>query len=270
MSLLLLPKEYADGQVLHKTALDAIVNALLAFFNTQKLGGDNVQTGGIAQSNLSLSAQTLPIGSITEYPLYAFPNTQWVGCYGQALSTSAYPALFAICGYTYGGSGSSFNVPDMRGRVVAGLAATSSQLTIVASNMLGASGGNELLSDHTHGTSVVASNTTGSTHTHTLTDTTHGHGIQEFVEDIGSPIGSGDSLAHGTVPPVIVPAPIPTTGSGFSNVTGTIIAAEANFGQTAITPHNHTITNAPSDATGLGTTGAVQPTVVSDFYIRVL
>ncbi len=36
-------------------------------------------------------------------------------CHGQSVSTTAYPALFTAIGYTYGGSGDKFNVPDLRG-----------------------------------------------------------------------------------------------------------------------------------------------------------
>lgn len=45
----------------------------------------------------------------------------WLLCYGQSISVTAYPILFAIIGYIYGGGGGSFNVPDLRGRTVAGL-----------------------------------------------------------------------------------------------------------------------------------------------------
>lgn len=45
----------------------------------------------------------------------------WVLAYGQSLSKTTYPDLFAAIGYTFGGSGDNFNVPDMRGRTAAGL-----------------------------------------------------------------------------------------------------------------------------------------------------
>jgi len=47
----------------------------------------------------------------------------WLLCYGQAISRTTYATLFAIIGTTYGsGDGSTtFNVPDLRGRTVAGL-----------------------------------------------------------------------------------------------------------------------------------------------------
>lgn len=41
---------------------------------------------------------------------------KWLFCRGQSLSTSDYPDLFAVIGYTYGGSGSSFLLPNLSGR----------------------------------------------------------------------------------------------------------------------------------------------------------
>ena len=46
--------------------------------------------------------------------------TGWLLCYGQGLNTTTYADLFAVIGYTYGGSGSTFNLPDLRGRVPLG------------------------------------------------------------------------------------------------------------------------------------------------------
>ena len=38
-------------------------------------------------------------------------------CNGQSIDTTTYANLFAVIGYTYGGSGASFNVPDLTDRV---------------------------------------------------------------------------------------------------------------------------------------------------------
>jgi len=38
-------------------------------------------------------------------------------CNGQSVSTSTYANLFAVIGYTYGGSGASFNIPNLTDRV---------------------------------------------------------------------------------------------------------------------------------------------------------
>jgi hypothetical protein len=44
----------------------------------------------------------------------------WLACDGQALATADYPALFGLIGYTYGGSGANFNVPDYNTAAPAG------------------------------------------------------------------------------------------------------------------------------------------------------
>ena len=48
--------------------------------------------------------------------------TGWLLCYGQAISRTTYSDLYAVVGTTYGaGDGATtFNLPDLRGRVVAG------------------------------------------------------------------------------------------------------------------------------------------------------
>src|SRR5690606_9327728 len=50
--------------------------------------------------------------------------TNWLECNGQAVSRTTYADLFAIIGSTHGaGDGATtFNVPDLRGRVIVGLA----------------------------------------------------------------------------------------------------------------------------------------------------
>lgn len=41
-------------------------------------------------------------------------------CYGQSLAVATYADLFAVLQYAYGGSGANFNLPDCRGRTLAG------------------------------------------------------------------------------------------------------------------------------------------------------
>lgn len=40
----------------------------------------------------------------------------WLLCDGTSVATATYPDLFAEIGYTFGGAGASFNLPDFRGR----------------------------------------------------------------------------------------------------------------------------------------------------------
>jgi len=48
-------------------------------------------------------------------------------CDGTSYSTTTYAALFAVIGYTYGGSGASFLVPDLRDRTIVGVSSANSK-----------------------------------------------------------------------------------------------------------------------------------------------
>ena len=99
----------------------------------------------------------------------------WLICDGSGVSTTTYADLFAVIGYTYGGSGSLFALPDLRGRVPVGLdnmgGTDAGRLSVV--NTLGGSGGVQTVTldgtqipSHVHGATGLTIGTTGSTHTH--------------------------------------------------------------------------------------------------------
>lgn len=102
-----------------------------------------------------------PVGSLQAYAGASAPSG-WLLCDGTSYSTTLWPELFNVLEYTYGGSGSSFNVPDLRGRVPMG-AGTGAQNggtgtgaisggTSLTARTRGAFGGDERLQDHTHNT----------------------------------------------------------------------------------------------------------------------
>lgn len=107
---------------------------------------------------------------------------KWALCYGQAVSRTTYADLFAVIGTSWGaGDGSTtFNLPDLRGRLVAGLdnmgGVAASRITAGVSGVpgttLGGSGGDQrsqtdtltaisVVTDpgHTHTVSLNISNT---------------------------------------------------------------------------------------------------------------
>lgn len=73
-------------------------------------------------SGIGSTVGALPAGSVIPFAGSSAP-ANWLLCAGQAVSRTDYGALFAVIGTTYGsGDGSTtFNVPDLRGRVVAGI-----------------------------------------------------------------------------------------------------------------------------------------------------
>jgi microcystin-dependent protein len=80
-----------------------------------------------------------PTGSLQMFAGAAAP-VGWVVCDGGTLSRTANAALFAVIGTTYGaGDGSTtFNVPDLRDRVVMGASATRTRGTAGGSNQIAA------------------------------------------------------------------------------------------------------------------------------------
>jgi microcystin-dependent protein len=124
---------------------------LLGKILTVLLGGSVVIGGGIAPyafvSNM--------VGTVLDYAGDEAPPG-FLLCHGQLISRANYGALFAKIGTTFGaGDGTSFGLPDLRGRVVAGKdnmgGASADRLTNasgagVNGDALGAAGGSESLS----------------------------------------------------------------------------------------------------------------------------
>ena len=91
----------------------------------------------------------IPIGGSMDYWGPTVPNSNFAFPMGQAISRTSYVALFAIVGTTYGaGDGSTtFNLPDVTGRVTAMKEAAATRLTATYfggnSTVLGVTGGGE-------------------------------------------------------------------------------------------------------------------------------
>jgi len=85
----------------------------------------------------------------------ASPPSGWLTCDGTSKSTSTYSTLHTAIGYAFGGSGSNFNVPDMRDKFVIGAGSTYN---------VAATGGSAdaVIPTHTH----TASSASNGSHTH--------------------------------------------------------------------------------------------------------
>ena len=83
-----------------------------------------VESARITQNELDIAdlatiGGDFPAGIINMYGGQTPPGG-WLFCDGSSKSTATYADLFAAIGYGFGGSGSAFNVPDMRTRVPVG------------------------------------------------------------------------------------------------------------------------------------------------------
>jgi hypothetical protein len=82
-----------------------------------------IQDGAVTAAKLDSAAVSvlMPTGSLMPYAGASAP-TGYLLCDGAAISRTTFSALFALVGTTYGaGDGSTtFNIPDLRGRVIAG------------------------------------------------------------------------------------------------------------------------------------------------------
>ena len=81
--------------------------------------GNTSQWIELLSSAVPNTAETMPVASIIQTARITAP-TGWLLCQGQSLLVANYPALHSAIGYTYGGSGSNFLLPDLRGRVPVG------------------------------------------------------------------------------------------------------------------------------------------------------
>jgi len=71
----------------------------------------------------SMSTCTLvPTGAVMEWPSSNNIPNGFLEANGQSISVDDYPELFDVIGYTWGGSGGNFNLPDKSGKVSAGVA----------------------------------------------------------------------------------------------------------------------------------------------------
>jgi len=89
--------------------------------NIQQNSNDIVNIQGDITDIQNEFGETMPLGSMIMYPVGGIaPNNKWLYCEGQTLDNTLYPDLFAVIGYSFGGTGTNFSLPDLRKKFIAG------------------------------------------------------------------------------------------------------------------------------------------------------
>lgn len=219
--------------------------------------GFNAAMAAIDALIQSTSALVAPVGSVTAFAGASAPSG-WLLADGSAVSRTTYSALYAAISTTYGsGDGSTtFNLPDLRGRVPVGQNAGT-----FAS--LGATGGEE-----TH----VISQAEMPSHTHTGTTGTESAGHTHLVS--GQTGVEGNPHSHTYSVPAFGNIANGSTATGATGTVGATTSTEsANHAhsvsitsQGVSAAHTHSFTTA---ATGSGSAhNNLQPYLVLNHIIK--
>lgn len=141
------------------------------------------------ESYIFMNFNPFPVGLIIPFASATIPEG-YLLCDGTTLDTADYPELFAVIGYSFGGSGSAFLVPDLIDRTIIGSSGTFA---------LGDVGGT---TDETLDVSQIPS--------HTHSDSGHVHSIP-LVTSL--PAQAGVGFAGDVTVPVVTS----NTGISFAN-----------------------------------------------------
>lgn len=219
--------EVASGHLVQGTPYVAIYNSSDAAFYLQGFFGN---------------PYSIPIGGVLPYAGTSAPNSSFVLPYGQAISRTTYPVAFSLMGTTFGsGDGSTtFNVPDLRGRVAAGKddmgGSSANRLTAADDGLngdtLGATGGGETQT-------LVTANLPPYTPAGTATFT--GNAMTNVLDNLASSTTGGGGFGFNY--PASQSSPTPTGSVSF---TGT-----AQGGTSAAF-------------------GIIQPTIILSYILRII
>ena len=193
-------------------------NILIALFLTVSIyageleveGDLKVQGNVVFQDDTSINTAptSLPPGAIIPFAGTIAPNG-WLLCFGQEISRDTYSDLFSVISNTYGiGDGTTtFNLPDLRGRMVIGIdnmgGDSANRVENEQADVLGGSAGEENhtltvdeLATHSHNINGRSS-TSGSPHIITARGSQNSTVINQNTDN------AGDNQPHNNMPPYI-------------------------------------------------------------------
>jgi microcystin-dependent protein len=258
----------SGGNVVGTTATQTLTNKTIDLEPAS-----NTITGRLASTNGGI-----PAGVISQFAGSSAPDG-YLLCQGQSVSTAEFAGLFAAIGYNYGGSGASFNVPNLENRVPVGKGSGTF-------GSLNATGGaesvtltTEQIPSHSHTGST--NNTGGHTHTgstgtesagHTHSGTTAGgNSLHTHTYKNGTSVSRASGTLGG-IQGVVLAGSEGTTGNASNNHTHTFDTGgvSANHTHSFTTAsngsHSHTVT---VENTGGGLShNNLQPYIVVNYIIK--
>lgn len=289
-----------DGTTINRLAVGGTNTHVLQVDSAQTNGikWGQVATAGIANGAVTPAKLSFDIaGVITAFGGSSAP-TGWLLCDGSAVSRSTYADLFAVIGSTYGsGDGSTtFNVPNLKGKIPVGLDAAQTEFDTLAetggaktvtldttmipshAHTISAYSHSSISTadlSHTHGAGsyAVSSNTTGisassssaGSHQHNLNysgragSTTTGYAIIDGTGFTGTLIKTAEAGDHSHT----ISISDPGHSHSFSGSSGSMSANST---------HTHTIgDHASKDTASTGGGGAhnnLQPYLVVNYIIK--
>lgn len=236
----------------------------------------NVVNGIVAGTDITINrasgivtitaAQQTPAGVLSPFAGSAAP-AGWLLAYGQAVSRTTYANLFAAIGTTYGaGDGSTtFNVPDLRGRVIAALdnMGGTDAGRLDWANTLGTNGGAQTVAlaagnipTHTH--AINHDHPLGGSHSHTINISDPGH--SHTIDTLSRTKASGTTFNQNVVS--FVADETQSTRSATTGISATSSPAEVDLG-------NFTGTSGDGSPTLAGTAHQnMQPTILLNYIIK--
>jgi microcystin-dependent protein len=238
-----------------------------------KINSDLDQIDGQVHANQQAAAGVAGNQFVGEIKMYAGGSapTNWMICDGSALSATTYATLFGVIGYTYGGGGGTFNLPNLGGRVPIG-AGAGYGLAAVGGEAQHVTIANEMPS-HAHGITDVA-------HTHGLNQSPHGHGDPGHTHTAS---GSQDAHTHtitaaagGGLGQFAPPSPLVNQGSYTTSSAQPAVQVSIAAAGTNLQAANANI-SLNASGTGLSATQAagggaahnnMQPYIALNFIIR--